>query len=648
MSADIERYVSDLKTLPADEIDMKHISHLDSMVSDFERLISVKGRLCAQALDVIQTTTALTLELARPEHVLGLIPSLLTLYASSAMPRDSSADEVIMQLGKRSFMLSKDSVNDALFCNVHHVEAVLAMLASLQPALKTNAASNSSSVLWLSPEPSHVPLRLLIYAVGSLKNISTVDDRMLKLLATSGAVAKLSESLRWRAHPQSQQGELIENKEIAQLLVQVTGILRNMSAATKHHLKQFVESHVAARLCALVPSFLSHQELMVNVSRILSKLTLHEAPRAQIHNQRAHLQQLASLVDAQQNQSLCFQSSEQQQTQEHKHQDVLLIRSFFALGNLCAGNDANRCVLAMDCDLVPALLTALEFYAQLYLLLTDRDQEDGESDDGSAQEVLVKLVRLLANLAMNADVGTLLNAQERLDVLLDVLERSLRCEHEELMLNIVSCLTNLSYFCTQSDRAASEGFVMRHRLVLTSLLARILVDRNEEAVVEAARAFGNLSRWKDVLAAMQMQRALTCLVLLLDHSNREIVYAVCGVLMNAALDESSRQSLLQLDTDTSADVCDLLIGLVQCAGADDVEMGAMACKVLYNLLLSRDSGQLPLSLDQRETLCRVLREVVETLRVRRRDHDEDDEDDGRIGPAELLAVASQLLKSIKR
>lgn len=638
-------------------MDMEHVAHLNAMVSDFERVISAKGRPCARALDVIQTTAALTLGLARPEHVLGLTPSLLTLYASPAMPRGSSADDTIVQLGKRSFMLSKDSGNDALFCNVHHVEAVLAMLASLQPAQKDSTTSHSSSSLWLSPEPSHVPLRLLIYAVGSLKNISTADDRMLKLLATSGAVANLSESLRWRAHPQSQQEEQIENKEIAQLLVQVTGVLRNLSAATKHHLKQFVESHVAARLCALVPSFLGHQELMINVSRILSKLTLHEAPRAQIHSQRAHLQQLAALVDAQQNRSLCFQSSEQQQRRDHKHQDMLLIRSFFALGNLCAGNDTNRCILALDCDLVNALLAALEFYAQLYLLQTDRDQEEtaaGESDDGSAQEVLVKLLRLLANLAMNADVGTLLNAQKRLDVLLDVLERSLRCEHEELMLNIVSCLTNLSYFCTQSDRAASDGsggFVMRHRLVLTSLLARILVDRNEEAVVEAARAFGNLSRWKDVLVAMQMQRVLTCLVLLLDHSNREIVYAVCGVLMNAALDESSRQSLLQLDSETSADVCDLLIGLVQCAGADDVEMGAMACKVLYNLLLSRDSGRQPITPGQRGTLCHVLQELVELLGAqhdRRRDQDDDDEDDGRMGSKELLAVATQLLRNVTR
>lgn len=58
------------------------------------------------------------------------------------------------------------------------------------------------------------------------------------------------------------------------------------------------------------------------------------------------------------------------------------------------------------------------------------------------------------------------------------------------------------------------------------------MHENEEAVIESARAFGNFSREKRIRVLLATRKASEMLVMLLDHSSREVVYNVCGVLMN--------------------------------------------------------------------------------------------------------------------
>lgn len=208
------------------------------------------------------------------------------------------------------------------------------------------------------------------------------------------------------------------------------------------------------------------------------------------------------------------------------------------------------------------------------------------------------------------------------------------------MLNAVSCITNVSYYSSSELKKEQDGgycFVETNRVAITRLLSRLLLDRNEEAVVEATRAFGNLSRFKDVLRYMGELKVLDCLVVLLDHSNREIVHTVCGVLMNAALDPSTRDALLAVRpvaSEASTDVRSLLAGIVDCAAGDDLEMTLIASKALYNLLLSRPAA----SFKQDATnLRRVVDEVLSRLST------EGDEDSCR---QELRLVLPQLRRSV--
>ena len=69
------------------------------------------------------------------------------------------------------------------------------------------------------------------------------------------------------------------------------------------------------------------------------------------------------------------------------------------------------------------------------------------------------------------------------------------------------------------------------------------MHHNDEAVIESARAFGNFSRSKQVRDLLVERKSDEMLLLLMDHSNREVVYNVCGVLMNLMTEPKHKQML---------------------------------------------------------------------------------------------------------
>lgn len=634
-----------------------------SSVSTNNAVLCMKlfGKLTAAALDRWHQM---------PAAVLEVTPNLIQLYASARNLNDASASQQIAQLGKLLFMLSKDSANDGAFCSVRYVEAALDAISSTsvsaqttrQSSLKRSADDDSDQRTELDQAQLLFPMKTLIYIAGTLKNVSNGDDKMLKLLATHRAIPILSETLLWRAEDSGM------SKEIAQFLVQATGVLRNLSA-TKSNSKQFIEARMAARLCAVIPSFASHQELIVNVSRILSKLTLHERPRAQINERPENIEHLVAIVDHTKNPWL---SLAEQQPTDNRFQDLLFVRIFFVLGNLCAGNDRNRNFVALDCDGIRVFLKVLQVYTTRYVGQQQHEADsnsEGTPSGDQTIDILVKLVRVLANVAMNAETAVDLNARDELSLLPELLQHSFDAGDEELMLNTVSLITNLSYYYGASDAQAGEGCVESHRISIAAALAQILLIPNEEAVLEAARTFGNLSRHKDVLSYMRDHKVLDCFVLLLDHCSREIVYTVCGVLMNAALDRATRQALMTVqlpatsvpDNDGPVDVQTILVDIIASAAEDDTDMALIASKVLYNLLLDQSAATNGKTRRSTDKLRRILSDAMENVeeprarrrakQVRREDEEGDNdaepsEESDAISRQELTAVLAQLQKRV--
>eukprot|EP00198_Chlamydomonas_reinhardtii_P013474 XP_001702811.1 predicted protein [Chlamydomonas reinhardtii] len=280
---------------------------------------------------------------------------------------------------------------------------------------------------------------------------------------------------------------------------EASGVLRNL-AVPAQNAPAFLAAGVLPALRAAVSCLSGQVEVVLNAGRILSKLTLHDG---------------------------C--------------QDAIAADPGYAPLLVCN---------------VPFALVTVVGILQRYAYGGGPQPEGGAAAGGSAaadrlskaashEDCLVKVLRLAANLAIWPDAGRTLAEEEHVaGALLALLERYSFEAAEELVLNTVCALTNLSFY--QSEQQPG-GFTNRVLLLppprLLPRITPLLLCDNEEAVVEAARVYGNFSRSADVRDYMQATRVVEALVLLLDHSNAEVLYSVCGTLINFTMDGSRRDVL---------------------------------------------------------------------------------------------------------
>ncbi|CAM9709336.1 unnamed protein product [Chrysoparadoxa australica] len=85
---------------------------------------------------------------------------------------------------------------------------------------------------------------------------------------------------------------------------------------------------------------------------------------------------------------------------------------------------------------------------------------------------------------------------------------------------------------------------------------------------------------------MTKHRIEQVLAVLLQHSDRGVVYAAVGGLMNLGGDKQTRPLLWQEDMQVGW----LLTGVLRSAGLADLEMATLACRALHNLLIEPQGG----------------------------------------------------------
>ena len=103
----------------------------------------------------------------------------------------------------------------------------------------------------------------------------------------------------------------------------MTAGLRNL-AANADMRKVFITSRVIELLCLLLPLYHNDVELMLNISRIFSRLTLHTNCRNTLSMVPHAIEHIVQLIVT------------------HKTNQPLAVRLFFTLGNLTASDDGNR------------------------------------------------------------------------------------------------------------------------------------------------------------------------------------------------------------------------------------------------------------------------------------------------------------------
>jgi hypothetical protein len=197
-------------------------------------------------------------------------------------------------------------------------------------------------------------------------------------------------------------------------------------------------------------------------------------------------------------------------------------------------------------------------------------------------------------------------AQSLLD-LLTICDSSV--EHEEMLLNVVAALTNLTFYsCQYIDLKLSEGdsaesgvatatntathkFVARLDRTLIAIAQRVadgLFHENSEIVLETARVFGNLTRRSSVVQLLFRKRIDEALLLLLTHINTDVISAVAGVFVNISAYAEGRMLLLQRDDPYFVPH---VSGMLRKLTMKDIPIAILLSQILYNVITSADYEQ---------------------------------------------------------
>jgi hypothetical protein len=143
------------------------------------------------------------------------------------------------------------------------------------------------------------------------------------------------------------------------------------------------------------------------------------------------------------------------------------------------------------------------------------------------------------------------------------------------VLNVVAATHNLVY------AAQSDNCLWVARLQLLPLLVNRFFDSSAAIVAEAASAVANLSVADDVRVAMVHNRALQACVMLLDHSDEAVCFAVCGLIMNASANPTCAAHLLQAGAQFK--LVEAAVAHLDLDGGGNVATSSTACRALANV-----------------------------------------------------------------
>ncbi len=259
-----------------------------------------------------------------------------------------------------------DSCLDALTCALSHLQTL-----TTPPINHTNLAISSQTASLLN---------IAAYTTAVLRSY-TSDALERKRLLHAHCAELLTRLLElYLSNPALQALEHVEDADTFAPLVQTVGIVRNL-ALDKAGRDALYGIQTSAILCGLLDVYQQHAEVVVNIARVLSKLSLYEAFRAQMSLRSEHLQHMVRLVHREAEKCrLVMEKS-------HDHRcagDVedwpswytwpLLSRICFALGNFTNSNERNRAMIGMSFDCIASIVLLLQVCSSSLCTLTVQKQ----------------------------------------------------------------------------------------------------------------------------------------------------------------------------------------------------------------------------------------------------------------------------------
>ncbi|CAI9556625.1 unnamed protein product [Staurois parvus] len=378
----------------------------------------------------------------------------------------------LLNICKLIFKISRSENNDHLFQNDDLMGVLLEVLQN------EDAQANSEAFL---------------YCLGTIKFLSG-NRALLSELLRKQAVEILLELMKQIIHFNGRP-EMVS--DMSHLVVQLTATLRNLADLSQSRLK-FLACNALLDLCILMEIYINDKDICTNVSRILSKLSTYNDCCTALADCSTYYSVALAVLN------------------KHPKKQDLVVRIAFTLNNLTAKTNAAREDFYKVKGSIATLIHLLHVYCELDVKIQSIKsiQKENAKDlkkSSEVEDILIKLVSLLANLSVHPNVGKYLAADQNcISRLIHILEYKLIDECEELVINTVATLNNLSFYENDSST------VTKRRLEISKLMFKLLLSNNMDGILEAARVFGNLSHYQDVrdfiVENSGMSNAMHCLI----------------------------------------------------------------------------------------------------------------------------------------
>ncbi|PNF40949.1 hypothetical protein B7P43_G08853 [Cryptotermes secundus] len=497
---------------------------------------------------------------------------------------------------KLVFKVSRCDKNDRLFLEDNILELFVEVLGSASPLEDAESC---------------------VYGYGALKFL-TMNNVLLAKVLKLGILELMVLHMKMVNTARLEGSRIPEQTSHA--LFQLTGALRNV-AGEEEVFPQFVSTGAVNELCRAMDVFSSDLDVISNISRTLSIISTHDDCCMSIVSYGNIFKIFVRLL------------------QKYPGRQDIVVRLGYALGNLMASSDIARTKFFNEDGAVASMLNLLSIYLDkdLQMLGSTDSHSELNSDagsSGSVEDVMVKMVRILANMSINPMVGSSLtctspvfcsnyvqqievdpsnvgnttegnkDGRQFLDVLLTVLRHKSVVDSEELVHSTLSTLNNLSYYPISNDGAFGE-----RQLEIAQALCSLLHTDNKECLVETTRVYGNLTRSKDIRDFLVESGAWNQILKFLDWDDQELLCTTVGILVNMMADWDKRLALKE------GHGIERLTRVLKKFGEGDWQLATMICQVIWNYCIESVNLHAALGIDQTNQLLGILVDFLDEERL---------------------------------
>ncbi|XP_041107221.1 armadillo repeat-containing protein 2 isoform X1 [Polyodon spathula] len=508
----------------------------------------------------------------------------------------------LLNVCKLIFKISRSENNDFLFENNSITDSLLSVVCT-------------EDVFSIS--------EALLYCMGALKFLSG-NSTILKDLLNKGLVEILLQLMK--KINDSNKLNKTHFSISGHLLVQLTATLRN-SVDLPQSRQRFLCSGALPELCVVLEQHGSDKDICTNIARIFSKLSSYNDCCAALANCSGCYQLFLALL------------------KKHQKKQDFVVRIFFTLGNLTAKNNNAREQFFKEEGSIDNVLELFRIYYELDMtskaskthLRVEEEQECVQTHPSEVEDVLIKLIRVLANLSIHPTVGTALATNSIcVGLLVKVLEYKSIDECQELVINAAATINNLSFYPVRNSVVRAE------QLHLAELLVKLLLSNNMEGILEAARVFGNLSQSKEVRDFIVQKDVYKFMVALLDAKNQDVCFSACGVLINLTVDKNKRVILREEGGIKK------LIDCLRDFGPMDWQLASLVCKTLWNYSEKMTCAVLSFGKEETKALLQVLSTYLEDQALDYSSSEDLREFHKVCWEMEFIPVAQQLMNRIQK